>query len=157
MGLVRAMSADSGSWTTPDVPNRATTQAECDAIQAAARSEVGRALQEHPLKPEGVLETTDDLVEARLAEEIAYAQQLLEAVGDRFIADPLILQRHQATMQSFDIIGQLLGHLAKVAAAKDKNAAIDRIGMQELRARLKRPTTEAHKSGTLACVQRSSS
>jgi hypothetical protein len=42
-------------------------------------------------------------------------------------------------MQSFDIIGQLLGHLAKVMGADDKLEAIDRIGMQELRSRLKRP------------------
>jgi hypothetical protein len=149
LDMAHAMDADSGGWHSFDVPDRASTQAECDAIQAAARLEATEAIVVHPVAADDLPEPTSDLIEARLAEEIEYAQRLLEAVGDRFIADPLILQRHQSTMQSFDIIGQLLGHLAKVVGSNDKPAAIDRIGMQELRARLKRPAPQPLKSGTL--------
>src|SRR5205085_9773168 len=110
--------------------------------QAAARLDRNpEAILRSQVQAKAPLIPTRDLVDARLAEEIEYAQRLLEAVGDRFVSDPVILQRHQTTMQSFDIIGQLLGHLAKVLGSDDKVEAIDRIGMQELRARLKRPAT----------------
>jgi hypothetical protein len=137
--------------------SRATTQAECDAIAAEARKSATRPsiLREVPIQ--APLEPTEDLIECRLAEEIEYARRLLEAVGDRFIADPIILNRHQTTMQSFDILAQLLGHLAKVAGAKDKREAINRIGMQELRARLTRPTAPVMATGTMGSLQRSSS
>ena len=150
MDLASAISAESMGWQGSGVPERAMTQAECDAIQASAR---GNGKPKSILKPvvdrPVPLAPTDDPVETRLAEEIEYAQRLLEVVGDRFVSDPVILQRHQTTMQSFDIIGQLLGHLAKVIGSKDKAEAIDRIGMQELRARMKRPSAGLNVTGTL--------
>lgn len=139
MGLARIFKSEADGSEYTQLPKRASTQAECDAIQAAAREQRSTRL---PLLREvsrpAPLVPTDDPTDSRLAQEIEYAQRLLEAVGDRFVSDPIILQRHETTMQSFDIIGQLLGHLAKVVGAKDKNEAIDRIGMQELRSRLKR-------------------
>jgi len=138
-------------------PQRAATQAEADAIQAEARRNPRpQSIIRPGFEPPAPLEPTDDIVEARLAEEIEYAKRLLEAVGDRFVSDPVILARHQTTMQSFDIIGQLLGHLAKVVGSRDKIQAIDRIGMQELRLRLKRPTASVAVTGTLGALQRSS-
>jgi hypothetical protein len=122
------------------LPERAMSQAECDAIQAAARQARDNKLpllhEVERIKP---LEPTNDIIESRLSQEIEYAQRLLEAVGDCFVSDPDILERHETTMQSFDIIGQLLGHISKVIGAKDKREAINRIGTQELRSRLKRP------------------
>ena len=143
MGLARVINSDDGEELR--LPERAANQAECDAIQAAAR----QARADHlPMLREverlAPLEPTDDLVDSRLAEEIEYAARLLEAVGDCFVSDPVILERHETTMQSFDIIGQLMGHLAKVVGSKDKHEAIDRIGMQELRSRLKRPVPQGH-------------
>lgn len=140
MGLARVFKSDAKRGEDAQLPQRAMTQAECDAIQAAARQDRSNHL---PMLREvervAPLEPTSDIIESRLAEEIDYAQRLLEAVGDCFVSDPLILERHETTMQSFDIIGQLLGHLSKVVGSKDKLEAIDRIGMQELRSRLKRP------------------
>jgi hypothetical protein len=140
MGLAQAKKCEIDSQEDVALPERAMTQAECDAIQAAARQARGACL---PLLREverrAPLEPTDDEIESRLSQELDYAQRLLEAVGDAFVSDPVILERHETTMQSFDIIGQLLGHLAKVVGAKDKHEAIYRIGMQELRSRLKRP------------------
>ena len=158
MDLAEKMSIDAESWESGAVPERASTQADCDAIQAAARRDGARtSILRSDFTPPLPLQPTDDLIEVRLAEEMQYAQRLLELVGDRFISDPLILQRHETTMQSFDIIGQLLGHLAKVIGAKDKMEAIDQIGMQELRGRLKRPTASLATTGTLGALQRSCS
>lgn len=140
MGLAQAINSEVDGCEEVQLPQRAMSQAECDAIQAAARQARDNSL---PLLREiervRPLEPTDDIIESRLSQEIEYAQRLLEAVGDCFVSDPDILERHETTMQSFDIIGQLLGHLAKVVGAKDKKEAINRIGMQELRSRLKRP------------------
>jgi hypothetical protein len=120
------------------LPSRARSQAECDAIQSEARRNPERPsiLREVPIVP---LEPTEDLLEARLAEELAYAQRMLEALGDTLTGDPLVLQRHHTALQTFDILGQMLGHLAKVIGTSEKAAAIDRIGMQDLRGRLTRP------------------
>jgi hypothetical protein len=42
------------------------------------------------------------------------------------------------TLQSIDIAGQILGHVATVVRSSDPEGAIDRIGMCELKARLLR-------------------
>jgi hypothetical protein len=140
MGLAQAINSEVDGCEEVQLPQRAMSQAECDAIQAAARQARDNSLpllrEVERVRP---LEPTDDIIESRLSQEIEYAQRLLEAVGDCFVSDPDILERHETTMQSFDIIGQLLGHLAKVVGSKDKKEAINRIGMQELRSRLKRP------------------
>jgi hypothetical protein len=156
VGVAQPLRAEEAHGLGLELPERATTQQECDAIQADARFHPIRPTIRRDMPPRPPLAPTDDVVEARLAEEIEYAQRLLEAVGDRFVSDPLILQRHQTTMQSFDIIGQLLGHLAKVMGADDKLDAIDRIGMHELRARLKRPMPTVSPAGTLGSFRRSS-
>jgi hypothetical protein len=145
-----------GSQNNP-AATRASNQSECDAIVAAARENGARPSILRDFTPPPPLLPTEDIVETRLAEEIEYARRLLDAVSDRLIADPFILARHETTLQSFDIVGQLLGHLAKVTGSKDKAEAIDRIGMQELRARLLRPTAPIADTGTMAGLQRSTS
>jgi hypothetical protein len=140
MGLAQVIKSELDGCEDVPLPERAMTQAECDAIQVAARqARDGRLPLLREVERITPLELTDNVIESRLSQEIEYAQRLLEAVGDCFVSDPDILERHETTMQSFDIIGQLLGHLAKVVGAKDKQEAINRIGMQELRSRLKRP------------------
>jgi hypothetical protein len=126
---------------------RASTQADCDAIQAEARRVDGRPsiLRAVPVPR---LEPTTDLIETRLAEEIAFTRRMLEALSDQLSSDPLLLQRHPHSLQSFDIIGQTLSHLATVIGASDKAAAISRIGMQDLKARLARPSGPITPLGT---------
>ena len=41
-------------------------------------------------------------------------------------------------MQSIDIVGQMLGHIANVVRSSDPQGAVSRIGMCELKARLTR-------------------
>src|SRR5689334_18014776 len=118
MGLAQVIKSEGDGCEEPQLPERAMTQAECDAIQAAARQARDSKLpilhEVERIKP---LAPTNDIIESRLSQEIEYAQRLLEAVGDCFVSDPDILERHETTMQSFDIIGQLLGHISKVIGA----------------------------------------
>lgn len=117
-------------------------QERCDAIQAAVREE--RESNERPplaVSPKlAWLEPSDDVVEQRLAEELDLARRMLDSVGDRLVSDPVMINRHAQALQSFDIIGQMLGHISKVIGVREKEEAIRRVGMADMRARLQRPT-----------------
>lgn len=84
------------------------------------------------------LAASDDLVDRRLAEEIDYARRLLLARGERLVSDATVVARHSSMPQSFDVVAQMLGHLGSVVGAADREAAIDRIGMADLRGRIRR-------------------
>ena len=81
---------------------------------------------------------TDNVLHLRLAEELEYARRMLDLMGDELAGDPAVVMRHGRALQSFDIVGQMLGHLASVIRSSDPDDAIDRIGMSELKARLMR-------------------
>jgi hypothetical protein len=112
-------------------------QRRVDAIQAGARAApvIGRALR----SPEGpaTKPAVADL-DARLADELGYVQRLLESLGDELIADLLLIQRHGKSLQRLDLVGQILGHVSVILRADDKAAVIEDIGMEDLRARLRR-------------------
>ena len=112
-------------------------QKRVDAIVAEAKRGIWRP-QFQPAAPAAAPPPCPKLIERRLSEELEYVQRLLEMMGDQLSNDPAILQRHARTMQSFDLMGQILGHISKVVLAHDKAAAIDNIGMHELKARLTR-------------------
>jgi hypothetical protein len=113
-------------------------QRRVDAIQAEARAEApaGRALRlpEPPPLPPAVSPDLDK----RLADELGYVQRLLEGLGDELIADLLLIQRHGRSLQSLDLVGQILGHVSAILRADDKAGVVEQIGMEDLRARLKR-------------------
>ena len=114
-------------------------QERCDAIQAEFRSERARPSirRDAPPVPQA-LTPTDDALKLRLAEELDYARRMLDSMGDAFSADPALLMRHSVPLQSIDIVGQILGHIAAVVRSSDPDGAVDRIGMCELKARLTR-------------------
>lgn len=112
-------------------------QRRVDAIVAEAKRGIWKP-QFQPAMPVPPASMCPKLVDKRLSEELEYVQRLLEMMGDQLSGDPVILQRHARTVQGFDLMSQILGHIAKVVAAEDKGGAIDAIGMHELRARLKR-------------------
>ena len=114
-------------------------QRRVDAIQAEARSgaESGRALRAAPAPAPPTAAASPDL-DARLADELGYVQRLLEGLGDGLIADLLLVQRHGQSLQNLDLVGQILGHVAAILRAEDKAAVVEEIGMDDLRARLKR-------------------
>jgi hypothetical protein len=114
-------------------------QQRCDAIQASYRAQPQRPSirrEAPPLSP--ALTPTDDPLKLSLADELEYARRMLEAMGDEFSSDPALLMRHAVPLQSIDIVGQILGHIAAVVRSADPGGAVERIGMCELKARLKR-------------------
>ncbi|HVF36727.1 MAG TPA: hypothetical protein VNA29_02150 [Sphingomicrobium sp.] len=117
-------------------------QAICDSIQAEFRAEQNGAKRSirrddaPPLDP--ALVPTDDELRCRLAEELEYARRMLDAMGDELAADMGVVMRHGVALQTVDIVGQMLGHIANVTRSSAPERAVDRIGMCELKARLTR-------------------
>jgi hypothetical protein len=75
-----------------------------------------------------------------LADELDYARRMIEGMGDALSTDSAVVMRHTVQLQSVDIVGQMLGHVAAVIRADDPDVAVTRIGMCELKARLQRRT-----------------
>jgi hypothetical protein len=116
------------------------TQARCDVIQADFRAEPkGRRSirRDPPPLPQALVPTGDPLL-LRLAEELDYTRRMLDVMGDELASDSLIVARHMTALQSVDIVGQILGHIASVIRSSDPPGAVDRIGMSDLKARLTR-------------------
>ena len=63
---------------------------------------------------------------------------MLAAMGDELTADIGVVMRHGVALQSVDIVGQILGHIANVTRSSAPERAVDKIGMCELKARLTR-------------------
>ena len=118
----------------------------CDAIQAEFRAEQStsenisiRRADAPPLDPAKV--PTDDELRLRLAEELDYARRMLDAMGDELSTDLGVVMRHGVALQTVDIVGQMLGHIANVTRAAAPELAVEKIGMCELKARLTRRGT----------------
>lgn len=109
-----------------------------DAAQAAIRAdlETGRRSLFKPPPPSPG--RSDSVLDQRIGEELELVVRQLELLGDVLVSDPILLQRHAQQLQSVDLIQQVLCHLARVVAARDKTMAVDRVTLVELKARLKR-------------------
>ena len=84
------------------------------------------------------VEETTDRLHLRLGEELEYARRMLDAMGDELSADPIAVSHHGMFLQSLDIVGQMLGHIARVIRSADPESAVEQIGMGDLKARLTR-------------------
>jgi hypothetical protein len=137
-GLHFTGSIDTKSWTkSPSTPvSVSPVQARVDTIQAAARAGL-EALAPRPL-PKPVRETLAAAMPSRIVEELAYVRRLIESIGDELVNEPVIVGRHAAALQKFDLAAQILGQLGTVLLADDKVSAAENIGQQELKARLLR-------------------
>jgi hypothetical protein len=124
-------------------------QARCDAIQAAYRAEQERSpfrrapeakpsiRRDPPPLPKAQV-PTDDVLRLRLADELEFARRMIETMADALSADRHVVVRHMVTLQSADIVGQILGHVANIIRSSDPAGAVARIGMGDLKGRLKR-------------------
>ncbi|MFL6756624.1 MAG: hypothetical protein ACJ8EG_03515 [Sphingomicrobium sp.] len=115
----------------------------CDKIQAEYRAEQvsgdRRSVRRDDAPPlDPALVPADDELKLRLAEELDYARRMLDAMGDALAADMGVVMRHGVALQTVDIVGQMLGHIASVTRSAAPDLAVDRIGMCELKARLTR-------------------
>ena len=72
----------------------------------------------------------------RLAAELDHARQMLVTMGDELALNHDVVADHGVALQAVDIVGQMLGHIANVVRAEDRRAAVDQIGMCELKAKL---------------------
>ncbi|HEV2818181.1 MAG TPA: hypothetical protein VGW40_13290 [Allosphingosinicella sp.] len=113
-------------------------QQAVDAVQAAIRAdlEAGRRSLFKPPPPNPG--RSNDLLDQRIAEELDLVVRKLEQLGDVLVADPILLHRHATQLQSLDLVQQVLGHLGRVVAARDRAMAVERVTLVELKARLKR-------------------
>lgn len=116
------------------------SQARCDVIQAEFRAEPKgrRSIRRDPPPLAQALVPTSDRLLLRLAEELDYTRRMLDVMGGELASDGLIVARHMTALQSVDIVGQILGHVASVIRSSDPAGAVDRIGMSDLKARLTR-------------------
>ena len=71
-----------------------------------------------------------------LAEELDHACRMLEAMGDELALDHQVVTEHAIALQAVDIVSQMIGHIANVVRAEDRPAAVERIGMCELKTKL---------------------
>ena len=97
-----------------------------------------KPLRRDPPPSPPAIAVSDDPLDLRIGEELDYARRMLNLLGDELAANPAIVMRHGRALQSIDIVGQMLNHLANVIRSSDPRSAVDRIGMVELKARLKR-------------------
>ena len=118
----------------------AQSPAGSDVIQADFRAEPSArpSIRRDPPPTPAALVATDDLLRLRLAEEVDYARRMLDALGNRLSGDANVIARHANALQSLDVVGQLLGHLADIIRSSDPDVAVERLGMEELKARLTR-------------------
>jgi PilZ domain-containing protein len=126
-------------WIKPGhgpVPISNPAQFRVDQIQAEARAGlISVAPQSVPQARRSMIEEN---LQGRLAEELNYVQRLIDGIGDELITEPIVVGRHQAALQKFDLASQILNQLARILVAPDPVEAASTVGMQELRARLLR-------------------
>ena len=119
-------------------------QRAVDALQAQIRAELAAGKRELFRPAQTPLPAaSDDLLEQRIAEELEMVVRQLEQLGGRLAADPILLTRHATQLQSIDLMKQIIGHLARLVASADREAALDRVTLTELKGRLTRKALRA--------------
>ena len=122
-----------------NVAAAASAQERCDAIQAEFRATPERrSIRRDPPPATRPVPITGDELSLRLADELEYVRRMLDGMGDALSADVGVLMRHGVSLQTIDIAGQILGHVATIVRSADPQAAVDRIGMCELKGRLRK-------------------
>lgn len=116
------------------------SQAPCDSLgpEGPAVEQPKCAIRRDPPNFPAALVPSEDELRLRLAEELEHARRLLDSLGDGLAADMGVIMRHSVALQSVDIVGQMIGHIANVVRSSDPNGAVERIGMCELKSRLQR-------------------
>jgi hypothetical protein len=133
----------SGTWIAP----ARSEQARVDSIQSGIRAGMAptSASPAAPaaIAPPNVAEPLATDIDGLVAEELCALRHMLENVGEQLSEDPVIVQHYPATLQSFDLACQTLGHLAAVLRAENRSSAIAAVGIEELRQRLQRKSSPA--------------
>ena len=109
-----------------------------DEPASEERRPLRRCMPESAAPPAVPAPPTDDELRIRLGEELDYVRRMLDSLGDHLSGDPILLRRHATSLQSLDIVGQILGHVGAVIRSSDPGSAVGGIGMGDLKARLTR-------------------
>jgi hypothetical protein len=113
-------------------------QQRVDAMQAAIRAEVSKPrpniFKPAPARPA----PSENQLDHRIAEELEFIRRRLDQIGGILASDPALVHRHGGPLQGIDLINQCLNHLANVIATGDREAAVELISLQDLKARLQR-------------------
>jgi hypothetical protein len=130
-------------WTGKAIPSPAggsgfRDQRRVDAFQAEARAAPTVPSPAPPAATRAAGEESRLDMRDRLADELAFVRRLLDSLGDELVGEPIVVAHHSRALQNIDLASQILAHLSKVLASDDPVAAVERIGMEDLRARLKR-------------------
>jgi hypothetical protein len=113
-------------------------QPDPSPVAKAADEPKKKSIRRDPPPLPAALVPTEDELRRRLAEELEYARRMLDIMGDALASDGAVVVRHGTSLQSVDIVGQMLGHIANVIRSSDPEGAVELIGMAELKARLQR-------------------
>jgi len=113
-------------------------QRRVDEAQDAIRSGGAPSRASLFRPPPARLEPSSNALDHRIAEELDYLARPLEQLGAILAEDSILVLRHAGPLQSIDLMKQMLGHLGRVVAAQDKNAAAGLISLPTLKARLQR-------------------
>lgn len=114
-------------------------QARVDQVQAALRS--GAPAVAQPPAPPSVSALRRRESDSLIGQEIMLVKHMLDRISSELSEDIEVLMRHERALQNCDIASAILDLVAKVVAADDREAAIARVNMHEVKARLSgRPT-----------------
>jgi hypothetical protein len=129
---------DGSAAGTPSEVNGPAQQRLINAVKAeiASGAPMPRASIFKPAPPRPA--PTTNPIELRMVEEIECIRRHLDLLGSALTNDVLLVRRYATQLQSIDLINQQLGHLAAVVGTDDKAQAVERISLEDLRARLKR-------------------
>lgn len=112
------------------------SQAGVDARQAAVRNGVlplageDNAVRAAPLAA--------DLLDRRIADELAELRCTLDTVGEALSDDDAVLRQHGGALQQLDVACQILAELGSILGSSDRSAALALVNMHDLRTRLSR-------------------
>jgi hypothetical protein len=132
-GTISVAGWRSGTWMAPNESH----QHRVDGIQAAMRAGSFATGETRADRLPAQSAASAAEIDARIARELTALRDLLENMGEQLSDEPAVVQHHPGALQGFDLACQILGHLAQILAAENRGAAIDRIGMVELRERLR--------------------
>ena len=120
------------------VVDGAAQQRLVDQVKAEVRSgaETSRPSIFKPAPPRPAPSTNP--IGHRMAEEIECIRRHLDLLGGTLANDVVLVRRYASQLQSIDLVNQQLGHLAAVTSTEDKAQAVERISLEDLKARLKR-------------------
>jgi len=113
-------------------------QRRVDAAQEAIRGGPTSARPSLFRAPPPKPQLSRKALDHRIAEELDYVARQLERLGGILTEDSILVLRHAGPLQSIDLMKQTLGHLARVVAAEDKQAAAGLISLPSLKAKLQR-------------------